>query len=210
MTPPTPGPPLALILDYGDVLTHPQRATCIEAMVARLAVTHDAFRAAYWAHRAPYDGGQPAGAYWRRVLDGLGHRAGEPGLGETVEWLVGMDVASWTDYREEVWTLARAFRARGGRTGFLSNGIPEVAARLRAERSLDSAFDAVVVSSEVGLSKPDARIFRLCLDRLGVAPADALFVDDKAANVEAAAGLGLRVLQFVGSDAVTRLASLIC
>ena len=120
-----------------------------------------------------------------------------------------MDVDSWTDYREEVWTLARDFKARGGRTGFLSNGIPEVVARLRAERALDARFDVVVVSSELGISKPDPRIFHVCLDRLGVAPGDALFVDDKAANVEAAARVGLRVFHFTGADAVERLRAVI-
>jgi putative hydrolase of the HAD superfamily len=194
--------PSALILDYGDVLTGPQRPECVAAMAARLDVGLDAFQAAYWQHRRPYDGGQPAAEYWRRVLETLERDATARDL---IDWLVGMDVASWTDYREPVWALAREFRARGGRTGFLSNGIPEVAARLRAERGLDSVFDAVVVSSEVGLTKPDPRIFRLCLDRLHVEAGDALFVDDKAENVEAAARVGLRVLHFVGPDAVDRL-----
>ncbi len=201
--------PRALILDYGDVLTHPQRGECVAAMASRLGVTPEAFGAAYWRHRAAYDGGRPAVEYWRRVLAALGRAPAGAALRDTVDWLVGMDVASWTAYREEVWALARRFRAAGGRTGFLSNGIPEVAARLRAERGLEAAFDAVVFSCEAGVCKPDPRIFRLCLDRLGVAAPDALFVDDKAANVEAAAALGLRVLHFTGPDAVARLAALL-
>jgi putative hydrolase of the HAD superfamily len=206
---PSTMPPRALILDYGDVLTHPQRPACVEAMATRLRVTLDAFRTAYWQHRLPYDGGQPAVDYWRRVLLALGHQPGDTTRSETLDWLVEMDVASWSDYREEVWALARAFKARGGRTGFLSNGIPEVVARLRAERALDATFDAIVVSSQVGLCKPDPRIFQLCLDRLEIAAGDALFVDDKAANVEAAARLGLRVLHFSSADAVDRLAALL-
>ncbi|MGH7267625.1 MAG: HAD family hydrolase [Candidatus Rokuibacteriota bacterium] len=199
-------PPRALILDYGDVLTGPQRHECVDAMAARLRVGAEAFQAAYWEHRRPYDAGQPAAEYWRRVLATLGRDATRL---DVIEWLIGMDVASWTDYREPVWELAREFKARGGRTGFLSNGIPEVAARLRAERGLDTAFDAVIVSSEVGLTKPDPRIFRLCLDRLRVEAGEALFVDDRAENVEAAAGVGLRVLHFVGLDAVDRLTAVV-
>jgi len=195
----------AVIFDYGDVLTRPQRPDCVQAMATRLGVTLEAFGHAYWQHRPPYDGGQAAVDYWHRVLGTLGRQSPDGGLRDAIDWLIGMDVDSWTDYREEVWTLARDFKARGGRTGFLSNGIPEVVARLRAERALDTRFDAVVVSSELGICKPDPRIFHVCLDRLGVAPGDALFVDDKAANVEAAARVGLRVFHFTGADAVERL-----
>jgi len=196
-----------LVLDYGDVLSRPHRLDAFQPMAQRLGVTLDALRAAYWQHRRAYDGGLPAADYWRRVLD----TAGVPGGREAraVEPLVAADVASWTDYREEVWTLAQAFRAAGGRTAFLSNGVPEIVAHLRQTRGLDSAFDAVVVSCEVGLLKPDPAIFRLCLDRLGVAPDRALFVDDRVENVEAAGRLGIRTLHFTGDDAVPRLRAML-
>ena len=78
-------------------------------------------------------------------------------------------------------------------------------ARLREERRLDQLFDVVTASCELGVTKPDAAIFRHCLGALGIAPADGLFVDDHAANVSAAAQLGIRTLHFVGEDALTRL-----
>jgi putative hydrolase of the HAD superfamily len=204
-----PAAPRALILDYGDVLSRPQRADSVQAMAARLGVTPGAFGAAYWAHRRAYDGGLPAADYWRRVLDTLAWAGPAAEVPATVDWLIATDVASWVDYRQAVWAIARWFRATGRRTAFLSNGVPEVVARLRAERALDSAFDVVVVSSEVGLTKPDPRIFELCLARLGVAPGEALFVDDRPENVEAAAQLGIRTLHFVGDDAVERLRALL-
>ena len=120
-------------------------------------------------------------------------------------WLVASDVASWSDYHDEVWALAARFRATGGRTGLLSNSGPEIMARVRADHPLEARFDAVVISCEVGLAKPDPRIFRLCLERLGLSAGAALFVDDRADNVEAAAGVGLQTLQFEGPDALERL-----
>jgi putative hydrolase of the HAD superfamily len=193
----------ALILDYGEVLSHPQRRDCVEQMAARAGVDFERFSAAYWRHRRDYDGGVPAAEYWHRVLGSLGIGPGaDPAL---VESLIADDVRSWTDYREEAWELARAFRAAGGRTGFLSNGVPEIVGHLRRTRALDSAFDAVVVSCEVGCMKPAPEIFRLCLQRLGVAPGDALFADDKLENVEAARQLGLQGFYFAGDDALDRL-----
>jgi 2-haloacid dehalogenase len=57
-------------------------------------------------------------------------------------------------------------------------------------------FDALVISGEVGVSKPDPRIFRHLLDRTGFAPASTLFIDDVAANVAVAADHGLRTHLF--------------
>ena len=199
----------ALILDYGEVLSRPQRADCVAAMAGRLGVAVEAFRDAYWRHRRPYDAGLPAAEYWGRVLETLGHGAPAADRAATLDWLVATDVASWTAYREETWALARAFRAGGRRTAFLSNGVPEVIARLRAERALDACFDVVVVSSAVGLTKPDPRIYTLCLERLGTVPERTLFVDDRAENIEAAARLGIRTLHFAGDDALDRLRALL-
>jgi putative hydrolase of the HAD superfamily len=82
-------------------------------------------------------------------------------------------------------------------------------AKLRSARPIDRLFDAVVISCEVGLSKPDPRIYRHCLARLGLEPPQALFVDDRADNIEGAARIGLRTLQFDGPDALARLRALV-
>ena len=191
----------ALILDFGGVLSHSQPEGWYEAMAGRIGVDADAFRAAYWQHRAAYDSGLPVLEYWRRVHATLGQPCGP------VDALIRSDVASWTEFREEVWTLARDFRRRGGRTGFLSNGAPEAMTHIRAKRPLEPWFDAVVVSYEVGVCKPDPRIYEICLSRLGVSPERALFVDDREDNVEAAARLGMKTLHFAGDDAVARLSA---
>lgn len=201
--------PRGLILDYGDVLSRPQRLDGLRTMAERLGVSADAFHAAYWQHRRAYDGGLPAAQYWGRVLETLGPRDGEAATPAVVERLVAADVASWTDYREEMWALARTFRTAGGRTAFLSNGVPEIVGHLRTARALDTAFDAVVVSCEVGLLKPDPAIFRLCLERLAVEAERALFVDDRDENVKAAGRLGIRIFHFAGDDAVARLRALL-
>jgi len=197
--------PQALILDYGNVLSQPQDEGWFELMAAEIGASGDAFRAAYWQHRASYDAGIPAREYWRRVLEMLGidHEGEDHGL--VTDRLIGADVASWTQYRDEVWALARVFREGGGRTAFLSNGVPEAMARIRADRPLERWFDVVIVSCEVGVAKPDPTIFELCLTRLKVKPRQALFVDDRIENLEGAASVGLRTFHFAGPDAVSRL-----
>jgi len=60
-------------------------------------------------------------------------------------------------------------------------------------------FRDIVVSGEVGLKKPDPRIFRLAAERFGIAPRDAVFIDDAPANVAAAASLGFHAIRFTGA-----------
>jgi len=55
-------------------------------------------------------------------------------------------------------------------------------------------FDVVVISGEVGLRKPDADIYLLAAERLGVMPAKCVFVDDLLHNVEGAQAVGMEAL----------------
>jgi epoxide hydrolase-like predicted phosphatase len=57
-------------------------------------------------------------------------------------------------------------------------------------------FDTIVTSVSAGVAKPDPAIFRLALDRLGVAAEEAIFTDDLAAFTEAAARLGIHTFTF--------------
>ena len=61
-------------------------------------------------------------------------------------------------------------------------------------------FDVVVDSSELGVRKPDPRIYEATLTALGVAPEAAVFIDDLEINCEAAAALGMRAVWFQHTD----------
>ncbi len=63
-------------------------------------------------------------------------------------------------------------------------------------------FDGIVVSGELGLRKPDPRIFRHLLERFALRPAATVFIDDSARNVEAARALGLDAILFTTAAAL--------
>lgn len=195
--------PAALILDYGEVLSRPQRPGSHALLATLLGVPEAELTAAYWRHRRDYDLGLPVDEYWARVAADFGQALDA----ERRKMLVEVDVDSWTDYREETWTLAERFRAAGGKVAMLSNGVPQILQRIRSDRDLPALFDVVVISYEVELAKPDPRIFELTLDRLGAAPDAALFVDDRAENIDGAAALGIQTLHFTGDHSVPALAS---
>lgn len=57
-------------------------------------------------------------------------------------------------------------------------------------------FDEVIVSSKEGIIKPDPRIFHITLDKLGLLPNEAIFIDDRQKNVDAAEQLGLKAFLY--------------
>lgn len=90
----------------------------------------------------------------------------------------------------------RTLRARGARTAIVSN-CDENTRSLLVSLGVAALADTLVLSCEVGAAKPDARIFEYALDRLGVAPDAAAFVDDNAVYCAGAASLGVRAIQIV-------------
>ncbi|XP_021442753.2 acyl-CoA dehydrogenase family member 10 isoform X3 [Oncorhynchus mykiss] len=92
-------------------------------------------------------------------------------------------------------------RSRGLKTAVLSNNFLQLNGDpfLPLDHSL---FDVIVESCREGLSKPDPRIYHLCLNRLGVSAHEAVFLDDLKLNVEAAAQLGMHAIK-VGDIAVS-------
>lgn len=65
-------------------------------------------------------------------------------------------------------------------------------------------FDGIVVSGEIGLLKPDARIYRHLLERFGLAADDCVFIDDTAANVAGAEAVGITGLHFQSPEKLRR------
>ena len=72
----------------------------------------------------------------------------------------------------------------------------------RARYPFLGLFRDVVVSGDERLLKPDPAIFRLCLDRNGLAAADCVFVDDSPANVAGAAAVGIDAIRFTDPEAL--------
>jgi len=96
-----------------------------------------------------------------------------------------------------------AARRAGVRTGLLSNSWGDD----RYDRSrFSELFDAVVISSEVGLRKPDPEIYALACERLGLPPARCVFVDDLGGNLKPAAAIGIATVRH--TDAATTIAEL--
>ncbi len=106
----------------------------------------------------------------------------------------------------DAWTIAPqaracidAVRARGARVALISNWDVRLRSTLE-ELGLVAAFDALVISAEVGVEKPQPEIFRLAAERLGVEPHRSVMLGDQAENdARGARSVGAFVIQF-GSE----------
>ncbi len=99
---------------------------------------------------------------------------------------------------DQMLDAVRAARGAGIKTGLISNSW---GAGLQYDPALlEELFDEVVLSGDVGMHKPDAEIFELAARKIGVPPAECVFVDDLRENCEGAEAVGMTAILHRGSE----------
>ena len=114
--------------------------------------------------------------------------------------------------RDAVVDCVYAIRRGGLKTALVTNNAMEFRDAWRSMLPFDEMFDVIVDSCELGVRKPDARIFHTTLRLLGgVAPERAVFLDDFAGNVRAARAIGMHAIHVERdpAPALRELASLV-
>jgi len=123
------------------------------------------------------------------------------------------------DSAEELWTqpfarlekprvgtvrLVKSLRRDGYRVYLFSNtSLPHV--RFLRRSGWEKLFDGILTSCELGSCKPGATAFRRALERIGAAPSEVVFIDDKEENVRGAKEFGIRcALRFTSTSALKR------
>lgn len=106
----------------------------------------------------------------------------------------------WADTLREAVTGAEEIVTRLKRAGYalhlLSNITAEKFPAMLEMHPVLHLFDSRILSGAVGMIKPDPRIFRHTLNQIGRSPEACLFIDDSAANVESARGVGIPSIRF--------------
>jgi HAD superfamily hydrolase (TIGR01509 family) len=92
--------------------------------------------------------------------------------------------------------ILQTLRRNGVRNYAITNFSAEKFSMVRAIYPILAGFDGIVVSGEDYLVKPDPAIYRLLLDRYGLAAANCLFIDDSAKNVAGARAVGMHAHLF--------------
>ncbi len=103
----------------------------------------------------------------------------------------------------ELVNYVRALRPRR-RDAIISNAMDSLRTQLTTDDPAADAFDLIVCSAE-RVMKPDAAIYERTLARLGVAPDEAVFVDDAARNIAGARAVGMHALHYMPGMDVPRI-----
>jgi putative hydrolase of the HAD superfamily len=191
-----------VIVDWGGVMTSP----IIETMNAWLSVEQidrDSYVAVMrsWVVQAYVEGfeGNPIHAlergectdeeFERLLAAELRHVDGQPVRAERLlerMFAAGVLQADMLDF-------VRSLRQEGLRTALLSNSWGNTGFAY-PRHLFPELFDVVVISAEVGMRKPEERIFRHTAALLGLEPQECVFIDDVEANITAAQAIGLAAL----------------
>jgi putative hydrolase of the HAD superfamily len=194
----SPAPPRTIrgvIIDWGGVVTGPLPNT-IDAWLRAEQIDRDSYTTVMrsWVSAAYGDGADnPVHALERgectneefeaALAAQLTHVDGRPVVPDGL--LARMFAAGTLE--NAMLDLIRALRQAGLRTALLSNSWGDDYRR----DLFPELFDVVVISAEVGMRKPEERIFRHTAELLGLEPEECVFIDDVAANIAAAEAIGL-------------------
>ncbi len=181
----------AVLFDFGGVLLRTEDQGPRQRLEARLGLApHGLSKLVFDSDTA-----RRATAGQATVADVWAH------VGRTLQ----LEPAALAELQKDFWSgdrldaklvaLIQSLRPRY-QTAILSNAWPDGRALFTELFSAGHVFDAFIISSEERLAKPDARLYALAVARLGVQPAEAVFVDDFLHNVEGARAAGWQAIHY--------------
>jgi len=191
----------AIVSDFGGVLTTPLLDAFLGLQEQR-GIPLEAFGAALVRAAADDRGLNPL---FELETGRLSEAAFVAKLGAALQTELGRDVdlarfgETFFEHlrpNNEMFAFMRTLHERGYRMAILTNNVREWEPLWRSMLPIDELFELVVDSGFEGVRKPDARIYEVTLDRLGVAPEAALFIDDTEVNCDAARELGMQAVWF--------------
>ncbi len=172
-------PDLAVVFDIGGVLTTSEGG--VPELSDLIGVERERFAGPYWKHRPDYDRGTSPQEYWPLVAADLGMEFSA----EDIDRLDRFDAQRWSQLAPGRFELVSGLQSAGVVTALLSNA-PSSMARVVKESAWSAGFAERVFSCDLGLIKPDAKIYRAVEDALGRPGAELVFFDDRPPNVAAA------------------------
>jgi putative hydrolase of the HAD superfamily len=190
----------AIVCDFGGVLTTPLM-TSFMALQDEIGIAPEDFGKALRAI-ADEDGDNALfamergeiseDAFLERLSDGLEEVAGHrPHMHRFRELFIGQ-----LEPNPPMIELMRELKAEGKRMAMLTNNVKEWEPLWRAMLPVDEIFETVVDSAFVGCRKPEAKIYEITLDRIGLPAESCVFIDDLLHNCEGAEALGMRAVHF--------------
>lgn len=197
----TPTEIRAVILDFGEVLCHLPTPEAVEPLAHIFQMDPQSFFPIYLQSRGPYDRGDLLPAeYWGKFAAQLGVKLDT----NTIERVRQLDVDLWSRINDAMVRWLQQIHSAGFKTAILSNMPTDMVSHVRRNFAWIDHFDHQIFSAEVRSIKPEPAIYQHCIEALGVEPSEALFIDDRDANLEQARAAGIRGIRFQSVEQLRR------
>jgi len=131
--------------------------------------------------------------FWQVTAEGLDYALAAHGVEDSSLHARLMDLYLSLDAYPDVAEALTRLRAGGKKTAILSNGAPKMLTAAVTSAGLSDLLDAALSIEDVGIYKPDRRVYQLAADRMQVSPARICFVSTNAWDASGAAYFGFRV-----------------
>lgn len=185
-----------VLIDWGGVLT-PPLSTLWDSWGQEHGINAQHFRdvLSAWHDLPPDEGGfgnSPSARFERGEISpdefeqALAAELSRRGSTTQPDGLLAGALSGLAEHNMPMYDYLRELKDEGYIVGLLSNSWGDC-----YDRTHWSVFDDMICSGEVGMRKPESRIFRLAAARLDVFPEQVVFVDDLPSNITAAEGLGM-------------------
>ncbi|MCX7521115.1 HAD family phosphatase [Microbacterium sp. STN6] len=188
-------PGRVVVFDYGEVISTAPEQHDRDELLRLAGAVPAAFWPAYGRHRDALDRGTLSiRDYWRGIATELGSEWDDV----LIDRLWAADFRSWLSVDTGTLAVLHDLADGGTRLALLSNAGPDFGSFFRFG-NLGRLFDAVIVSGELGMIKPEAGIFEHAMAELGIEAAQTIFIDNKEVNVRGAEQLGITGHTFTGA-----------
>ena len=184
----------AVIFDFGGVIVRTDDRGPRQRLAARLGMTYDQLSSLVFDSESALQatlGKITTQEHWEALRNELG-------LSQDDHANLPLDFWGGDVLDQELVDYIRALRP-DYKTSLISNAWDDLRQVLEYTWKIADVFDEIIISAEVGVAKPDPRIYQIALERLAVAPQQAVFVDDFPANIAGARAVGMHAIHFKNS-----------
>lgn len=182
-----------LVLDCGGVMVNEFVLAFVKKLVAKYSVSYEEALDLFYQSEGPYLLGKMSGEeFFKRFAKQL-----------AIPTLRLMDLFLASEQpNKEMFSLVE--KLKNYKLAMLSDNFKEMVERIVPKYHLDKLFDHLIFSNEVGMRKPNPKIYQMILERLGLSPEECLFIDDHEVNLEGARELGIDTVLFTSTDKLKR------
>lgn len=191
-----------VVFDFGGVMTSCTMPERVRPVVQELGIEWKALEDGFAKYRRLMDGDYMTMA---EMYAKIWEDAGITLSPEIQARIVEEDVASFLYRNERTLEWMRRLKSNGFRIGILTNMCTDFARRFRAAfPDFIEVADAIVISGEERMYKPQRQIYDLLRDRIGLPAEELCFIDDVEANCQGARDAGWHAIRFVDNEQAER------